>query len=69
MSVTPFVRYESFDTQSEVPDGFVSDPENDTDILTVGLNVQPIDSIVFKVDVQDLEHGPDAFNLSLGYVF
>jgi hypothetical protein len=69
----PFVRYETFDTQDEVPSGFASNPENDVDILTVGLDWKPIPGIVVKADFMDIEDGADEsskqFNIGLGYVF
>jgi hypothetical protein len=68
-AVRPYCRYEWVDTQADVPTGFVSDPLNDFDILTVGLNVQPIDRLVFKIDYQDFERSPDRLNVSMGYAF
>lgn len=72
-SLSPFVRYETFDTQAEVPDGFVSDPANDDEILTVGLDWKPMPHVVFKADVMALEDaaGGDStrFNIGMGYVF
>jgi hypothetical protein len=69
LAVTPFARYETFDTQDEVPAGFGADPANDVDVLTLGVDVKPNDQIVFKVDFQDFDDGEDRVNLSLGYVF
>lgn len=68
-SVRPFVRWESVDTQADVPSGFSSDSANDFDILTFGVAVQPIDNIVVKLDYQDWDHGDDRFSASIGYVF
>ncbi len=72
-SVTPFVRWESFDTQARVPAGFASNPANDVEILTLGLDWKPIGQVVFKVDWQDVDNtagtGVDQLNLALGYVF
>jgi len=71
--LTPFVRFESYDTQAEVPSGFASDPANDVDILTVGLDWKPTPGIVVKLDYMDVEDaaegGSNQVNLSLGYVF
>ncbi len=69
ISVTPFVRYEDVDTQAEVPSGFMPDPAQEFDVLTLGVDVKPIDQIVFKIDVQDFDRGPDSFNVALGYAF
>ncbi len=69
ISITPFVRYEDVDTQAEVPSGFMPDPAQDFDVVTLGVDVKPIDQIVFKIDVQDFDRGPDSFNVALGYAF
>jgi len=68
-SLSPYVRFESFDTQKEVPTGFASDPANDQEILTMGLNWRPISNIVFKAEYQDLDEQPDGVNLAMGFVF
>ncbi|MGA7616045.1 MAG: hypothetical protein WBX15_12785 [Thermoanaerobaculia bacterium] len=72
-SVTPYVRYESYDTQKSVPTGFVRDPENEVTTLTTGVAWKPIPQTVIKVDYQnrdDAENsGVDQFNIALGYIF
>ncbi len=68
-SFTPFVRWETLDTQDSVPAGFSSRASNDNDILTFGVSYQPIDSIVFKLDYEDWDNGTDRWNLLMGYVF
>ncbi len=72
-SLVPFARWETYDTQAEVPAGFSSDPANDVEILTVGLDWRPIDSIVLKLDCMDVSNGDDTavdqWNVSLGYIF
>jgi len=72
-SLTPFVRWETYDTQAEVPSGFSSNPANSVDIATIGLAYQPIDGIVFKIDFQDVDNdahtGVDQFHVGLGYIF
>jgi uncharacterized small protein (DUF1192 family) len=69
----PFARWETYNTQDEVPAGFLSNPANDVESLTVGFSFKPIEQIVIKVDHQDYknkaETGVDQFNVSLGYVF
>lgn len=71
--LAPFVRYEGYDTQKEVADGFLSNPENDREVLTVGLSYKPIPNIVVKFDYQNRDNkaneSADQFNLGLGYVF
>ncbi len=72
-SLEPFVRYESYDTQAEVPAGFASDPANDVDVLTLGLAYRPTDAIVFKLDYSDFDNGAndaiDRLTLGMGFVF
>ncbi len=68
-SLTAFVRYETLDTQADVPAGFSADPANDDEIVTVGLAFQPIDRIVIKLDYEDWDDDPDRWNLAMGYVF
>lgn len=72
-SLSPFVRYETYDTQAQVPVGFASDPANDDEILTVGLDWKPLPHVVFKADVMALEDaaGGDStrVNIGMGYVF
>jgi len=72
-SLSPFVRWETYDTQAEVPVGFASDPANDDEILTVGLDWKPLPHVVFKADVMALEDaaGNDStrVNIGMGYVF
>jgi len=69
----PFVRWESLDTQDEVPAGFAADPASDVEIRTIGLAYQPIRRIVVKLDYQDKSNransGYDQINVGLGYVF
>ncbi len=69
----PFVRYESFNTQAEVPSGFTANPATEINVLTAGVDYRPIDPLVFKVEYQDFdneaESGVDQVNASLGYIF
>ncbi|MCZ6597814.1 MAG: FAD:protein FMN transferase [Planctomycetota bacterium] len=69
-SISPYVRWESIDTQAEVPSGFSADPDQDDDIITFGVNLMPIDQLVFKIEYQDWDgDGPDRFQVLMGYVF
>jgi hypothetical protein len=56
----PFVRYEEFDTQAEVPDGFISDPANDRSSVTFGISYMPIPQVAIKVDYVDNDNGADS---------
>jgi hypothetical protein len=69
----PYVRWEAYNTQDEVPRGFSANPANDVETLTLGFAYKPIDQIVFKVDHQDIDNeagtGTDQFNVLLGWIF
>ena len=69
----PFARWETYDTQASVPGGYARNPANDVDVLTLGLQYQPIEAVVIKADWQDVDNGAgtgvDQFNLALGWVF
>ena len=71
MTVSPFIRYEEFNTQSEMPAGFAADLANADRVTTVGLTFKPHPQVVFKADVQKYWDNPnnDRFNLGLGYMF
>ena len=72
-SLTPYARWESYNTQDEVPAGFRANPANDVESLTLGLAFKPIDQIILKVDHQNYDNaagtGIDQFNVLVGYVF
>lgn len=72
-SLTPFVRYEEFNTQDKVPAGFTASGKNDVQLTTVGLNYKPIEEIVLKGEYQFYDDKADSlsdqFNLGLGYIF
>jgi len=72
-ALTPFIRYEQLDTQSDIPSGFEASGKNDIEIITLGLNFKPRDEIVFKADYQinddEADSLDDQFNLAIGYVF
>ena len=72
-SVTPFARIAQYDTQDDTPAGFKTSAKHDVDVITVGVNIKPIDQIVFKADYQFYDDSADAnvdqLNLAAGYVF
>lgn len=72
-SLTPFVRYERYDTQARVPAGYARNPENDVKLLTVGAVFKPIEQISIKVDWQQRTNaartGVNQWNIGLGYLF
>ena len=69
--LVPFARYERFDTQASVPDGFTRDPANDRELLTVGVSWLPTPAVAIKADFVDAadENGNDLFRISIGYAF
>jgi hypothetical protein len=73
MSLLPYVLYEQYDTQQEVPSGYARNPANDIDELTVGVAFKPIDRLIFKLDWSQqhnaAETGVNAWNVALGYIF
>ena len=73
LSVIPFARYEAFDSQREVPNGFLRNPANDQNILTIGVAVKPIPQTVIKIDWQNVDNeantGLNQWNVALGYIF
>jgi hypothetical protein len=73
LSLTPFVRYEEWDTQASVPDGFTRNPANDASQWTAGLVFKPIPQVVLKLDGQwrknAAQTGVDQVNVALGYEF
>ncbi len=72
-SLTPFVRYERYDTQARVPAGYERNPENDVKVLTIGAVLKPIEQIAIKLDWQQRKNaastGVNQWNVGLGYLF
>lgn len=72
-SLLPYVRYEEYDTQKDVPAGYMRNPANDNTELTLGLAWKPIDRLILKADWQQRHNaaktGLNQFNLALGYIF
>src|SRR5512140_1353970 len=73
MSLTPFARYEAWDTQAAVPAGYARNPVNDVTQWTAGLVLKPIPQVVLKLDGQWRKNaantGVNQFNVALGYEF
>ena len=73
--VGTFVRYENFDTQFRMPEGYVGLPEFDRDAWVIGANYWPHPDIAVKVDYSILRsrssviQAPNSFNLGLGWWF
>lgn len=73
VGLVPYLRYESVDTQAEVPEGFAADPANDVQVWTIGAALRPIPQLILKTDYQvhrtAAASGIDQFNVALGYIF
>lgn len=73
VSLLPYVRYERFDTQHEVPAGYARNPANERTYLTAGAALYPHPQVVLKADHQwrmnEANTGQDQFNVALGYLF
>jgi hypothetical protein len=71
--LVPFVRWEAFDTQKEVPAGLVEDPATDREVLTYGLAFYPDPQVAIKIDREQWEDATGAdenrSNLALAFMF
>ena len=73
--IAPFFRYESFNTQHHMADGFTPLPQFNRSAYTLGLSYRPHPDIVFKSDYQFLRNRstvvefPNRFNLGVGWWF
>lgn len=73
MSLSPFYRFESLDTQADMPAGSSRNAARDQTIHTLGLKFQPISNVSFTVDYQDFENGANTgvnrWNAGVGWLF
>lgn len=72
--LTPFVRYENYNTHAEVRTGTTQNDAYNREILTTGLGLQLTPGTVFKADFQWLKNGAAAkptnmLNIGFGYWF
>ncbi len=72
--LAPFVRYEKWDTQADLPSNAVHNVKSSNDVWTVGANYWPHPQVVLKADYQKLDKpdgdkGDKRLNLGLGYMF
>jgi hypothetical protein len=71
--VSPFVRYERYNTQATVPAGYASNGVNNRTVYTVGVSYKPIPRVVLKSDYQIRKNtagtGVNQANLGAGYEF
>jgi hypothetical protein len=67
------VRFETYDTQAEVPSGFSRDDSKDVQVTTIGVAYRPRDQIVFKLDYNDFDNEADSavdqLTLGMGFTF
>lgn len=72
-ALTPFARWEAYDSQRQVPAGFNRNPANDVEVLTLGVTYSPLPQVVIKGDWQNVDNeagtGVDQLNVALGYIF
>lgn len=70
-SISPFVRYEEFDSQSKMPTGFSASASNVDHVTTAGFSYKPHSDVVFKTDYQNYNDtsSRNRFNLGMGYMF
>jgi hypothetical protein len=74
-ALIPFIRYERYDTQYELPTGGTATGVNDRTDVTVGISWLLTSDFAVKADVQfasNEESGSDTdtlYNLGLGWVF
>lgn len=72
-SLSPFFRYERYDTQLKTPGAFAKDPANSRVEYTLGATYKPIPQIALKLDQQwkrnQARTGVNQWNLGLAYIF
>lgn len=72
-SLSPFVRYERYDTQATTPGAFAKDPANSRVEYTIGGTYKPIPQVAVKLDQQwkrnQARTGVNQWNLGLAYIF
>ncbi len=72
-SLSPFVRYERYDTQAKTPAAFAKNPANSRVEYTLGVTYKPIPQVAVKADHQWLRNqartGVNQWNLGLAYIF
>ncbi|MEK7388207.1 MAG: porin [Elusimicrobiota bacterium] len=72
-SLSPFFRYERYDTQAQTPAAFAKNPANSRVEYTAGLTYKPISQVAVKADHQWMRNqartGVNQWNLGLAYIF
>jgi uncharacterized small protein (DUF1192 family) len=71
--LSPFCRYEAYNTQDQVAPGFTANPANDVTVRTCGVTYRPIPNIAIKADAMNFNNQAqtaiDQVNFALGYLF
>ncbi len=69
--LAPFVRYEKYNTQQTLADGYSADPLNNERVVTTGFNFKVHPQVVLKADYQKYkaDNSKDRFDLGVGYMF
>jgi len=71
--ISPFFRYEAYDTQAEMAPGTPADPGNDRLVRAWGVRYRPIPNVAIKADYLDrgdsADTAVDGFQLALGWLF
>lgn len=72
-SLSPFFRYERYDTQAKTPTTYSKDPANSRVEYTLGATYKPIPQVAVKLDQQwklnQARTGVNQWNLGLAYIF
>ena len=71
--LSPFCRYEVYNTQDQVATGLTASGANDVSVRTCGVTYRPIPNIAVKVDAMNFDNEAqtaiDQVNFALGYLF
>lgn len=72
-ALSPFFRYERYDTQARTPGTYSKDPANSRVEYTLGATYKPIPQVAVKLDQQwkrnQARTGVNQWNLGLAYIF
>ena len=72
--LSPFVRYENFDTQYALSPGTVKNPESHRKVVVAGLSYYPTPELVLKADMQWIKtdsssDSKKSLNIGFGFMF
>ncbi len=71
--LAPFLQYEKFNTQDEVPSGFAKNLARERANFTLGLTYKPHPNVALKFDYIDRDNEADSavdqFNIAVNYLF